>query len=340
MIASSSIWKNLIHPFPLITENTTIPSTELPLSKDFHLLAGDASSRAYWRYRGKDSVIITRYPEYFSKESMKRFLYWQKKYKESGVFVPEIYFFDLDRQVVVQQDVGDVSLQKLVGCSTDVLEKQWLQASLVPLQKILTLKFADYPWTMPAFTVEKLSYEIQNTLNFFVGILQGKEKEKERLFKLWMPLLKKISQLPVVLCHRDYHSKNLMCVDNELAVIDFQDSMLGPIQYDLCSLLDDCYLKYRPKNYQTAMREFFDYAKNAGVYHSSYDDFFQHYHFIKLQRQFKAIGSFCYVWSQRNNVKYLKYISYVMESMKTSFEVLELQELFELKMRVLDIYYE
>ena len=45
-----------------------------------------------------------------------------------------------------------------------------------------------------------------------------------------------------MLCHRDYHSRNLMLHDGSLYIIDFQDARMGPDTYDLVSLLRDSYV--------------------------------------------------------------------------------------------------
>ena len=47
-----------------------------------------------------------------------------------------------------------------------------------------------------------------------------------------------------MLCHRDYHSRNLMLHDGSLYIIDFQDARMGPDTYDLVSLLRDSYVDF------------------------------------------------------------------------------------------------
>ena len=57
---------------------------------------------------------------------------------------------------------------------------------------------------------------------------------------------RELSGEPRVVCHRDYHSRNLMVHDGRLGVIDFQDARLGPDTYDLVSLLRDSYVELEP----------------------------------------------------------------------------------------------
>ena len=311
--------------------------------KNFTLLAGDASSRQYYRYADlprQQSVILTLYPGENTKSSLERYLYWQKKYHDAKLLVPKVIAVDQDSQVVLQEDVGNLVFQSELGNASIEDERNLLHAAISLLPKIRHLQTTDFFTSMPSFNLEKLQFEINHTLKYFIGNYLERKEEIESLQKLWVPLLQRLERLPMHICHRDYHSRNLMCRENKLYIIDFQDSMLGPIQYDLCSLLDDCYIKHRPVNYQSLMREFFEIAVSEKHHSNSYEEFFINYHLVKLQRQFKAIGSFCYVWSDKKNVRYLKYISYVMESLKSSFEILNLPELNSLKEKVFALYYE
>lgn len=310
-------------------------------SDDIFLLAGDASTRSYWRWKKSgQSYIVTQYPEDItSQQSFERYVYWQKKYHDAKIKVPQILEKIQNDGLILQEDIGIDSLQTVLGNSTPERELKLLELCLEPLQKIVSISYKDYEGPMPQFDEKKLQYEINNTLKYFLGQYLEIKNWQEHM-KLWVPILNRISALPKVLCHRDYHSRNLMVKNETIYVIDFQDSMLGPIQYDLCSLLDDCYIKYHPGNYQTLMRKYYKIITEAGVYKSSYDQFFEEYHLVKIQRQYKAIGSFCYVWSTKKSVKYLRYISYVMESIKSSFSVLNQKELIPLQEKVLSSYYE
>ena len=63
----------------------------------------------------------------------------------------------------------------------------------------------------------------------------------------WSAIVEELASEPRVLCHRDYHSRNLMLHDGSLYIIDFQDARMGPDTYDLASLLRDSYVDLTPQ---------------------------------------------------------------------------------------------
>ena len=109
----------------------------------------------------------------------------------------------------------------------------------------------------------------------------------------------------MVLVHRDFHSRNLMIKSDELRMIDYQDSMLGTKLYDLVSLLEDTYfpLKHELKG------ELVEYFKSKiDLSDIGVDNFDSLYDFNSIQRIYKALGSFAYIYHTRDDDRYLKYM--------------------------------
>lgn len=95
---------------------------------------------------------------------------------------------------------------------------------------------------------------------------------------------------PFILMHRDYHSRNLLCIGDKLGIIDFQDAMAGPITYDLASLLRDCYLPW-PKDFSENMALY--YKRNSPVLTQVSDAaFLRWFDFTSIQRHLKALFTF------------------------------------------------
>src|SRR5690606_14878399 len=97
--------------------------------------------------------------------------------------------------------------------------------------------------------------------------------------------------------------------------IDFQDARMGVPQYDLVSLLEDCYYKIDEKNKEKLIDY---YVSEIGLERlgQSKEDFTSLYNAMTLQRVFKAIGSFAYIYEGRKDLRYIKYIGYAMERMR------------------------
>ena len=97
-----------------------------------------------------------------------------------------------------------------------------------------------------AFDVEKLTWELNFFVKHFLEAYRGATFDRRRARgarRASSPaIVEELAAEPRVLCHRDYHSRNLMLHDGQLYIIDFQDARMGPDTYDLVSLLRDSYV--------------------------------------------------------------------------------------------------
>ena len=103
----------------------------------------------------------------------------------------------------------------------------------------------DYPPYRVAFDTDKLSWELEFFYKYFLKQYRGVSPSVEvqrALSQEWSAIVEELAGEPRVLCHRDYHSRNLMLHDGSLFIIDFQDARMGPDTYDLVSLLRDSYV--------------------------------------------------------------------------------------------------
>jgi aminoglycoside/choline kinase family phosphotransferase len=107
-----------------------------------------------------------------------------------------------------------------------------------------------------------------------------------------------------VLCHRDYHSRNLMYHDERLYIIDFQDARMGPDTYDLVSLLRDSYVDL-PEQTVGELMAYFLALKGEP---DQEEAFRVRFDLMALQRNLKALGTFGYQTTARRNPVYIQYI--------------------------------
>ena len=117
-----------------------------------------------------------------------------------------------------------------------------------------------------------------------------------------------------VLCHRDYHSRNLMLHDGSLYIIDFQDARMGPDTYDLVSLLRDSYVDLTPQQVDELIAFFL--ALNGQSTHD--EEFRRRFDLMAVQRNLKALGTFGYMTTSRNNTVYIQYIPRTLAHVKTN----------------------
>ena len=190
---------------------------------------------------------------------------------------------------------------------------------MISLHQIKAERYPDSNFRHLAFDHTKLMQEVDFSLKFFCDhFLQAKlgPKEREVIRSALDNICQKLEHETRVFTHRDYHSRNIMARGSEMAIIDFQDAMMGIPQYDLVSLLDDCYYELNQDNYQHLKNFYWENSlKNSG-HQESFDEFNYLYDLMAIQRTLKAIGSFSYIVTLRNDQRYIKYIGYSFEKLK------------------------
>ncbi|MFZ8934335.1 MAG: aminoglycoside phosphotransferase family protein [Bacteriovoracaceae bacterium] len=279
-------------------------------------LAGDASTRCYYRVNQNDSNIIACWSEMpEGEETFKNFLELNKVFRDHQVPVPEVLSSDINKGVIIQQDLGGVSLNDLFiseGAQVEYLEEAIDNLTLI--HKIPISDYQDRFFTKLKFDRAKFTFELNITLEFFIEKHLGFKNAGE-WSKAFEVLFKRIlDEDKMVLVHRDYHSKNIMVKEGKQFVIDFQDARLGYPQYDLSSLLEDCYFKI-PNNIKQKMIDYYLNKMNIPV-----KTFQKDYDYIAIQRILKALGTFAMMKYKRGKSNYLPYIPYAVENVKAICE--------------------
>ena len=115
--------------------------------------------------------------------------------------------------------------------------------------------------------------------------------------------------------HRDFQSRNIMIKDGAVRIIDFQGGRLGPLGYDLASLLIDPYVSLSPE-FQEAL---FDEYLCELLKWVKYDPlhFREEYMYLSMQRNLQILGAFAFLGKQRNKNFFLQFIPPALISMKT-----------------------
>ena len=277
----------------------------------FHVakLIGDASMRQYFRYTSdsRESFVLAAYPEPFDPEN---FNYKQIYDLLTSIEVPVPRILDLEGElgIVLQEDLGNLTLQEYLMTAAPAQRQERIREAIDYIIRIQGRGSSrvqpGYAAASLAFDREKLDWEFAFFRRHYLGnYRQFEERNFSGLQEECDRIALELSALPRVLCHRDYHVRNLMLFGDRLHVIDFQDARWGPASYDLASLLkDSCELPAREVD------EYLDYfLKNAGL-EVTRDQFQRQFHLMVVQRLFKALGTFGYQVVVRANFIYEQYM--------------------------------
>jgi hypothetical protein len=225
--------------------------------------------------------------------------------------------------VLALEDLGDVTLQAHLGAATPA-EHAALYRQAVAL--IATLQRRGEELRSPAFVsygiafdVEKLTWELDFFIRHFVEAYRGvviSGAARDELRQEFAAIVEELAAEPRVLCHRDYHSRNLMLHHDLLYIIDFQDARMGPDTYDLASLLRDSYVDLPEQTVEELIAYFLalkgETGREAG--------FRRRFDLMALQRNLKALGTFGYQTTARRNPVYIQYIPRTLRYVRNNLE--------------------
>src|SRR5688500_14212974 len=289
-------------------------------------LTGDASDRRYFRVLLADgeSIVLALNAAPFEFDELP-FVNVARLFARMPVPIPTVLGHAADLGVLALTDLGDVTLQAHLGAASPE-EHSALYRQAVTLIATLQRRGAELasPEYLPysvAFDVEKLTWELDFFIKHFLEAYRGvviptaARDELRREFKV---IIEALASEPRVLCHRDYHSRNLMLHQGELYIIDFQDARLGPDTYDLVSLLRDSYVDLPEQTVSELLAYFLALSGRNGEER----EFRERFDVMALQRNLKALGTFGYQTTARRNPVYIQYIPRTLRYVRDNLEQL------------------
>ena len=288
-------------------------------------LTGDASDRRYFRIIPADgpSIVLALHAGPIDFASLP-FASVGELLKRIPLPVPEVLGHSDELGILALQDLGDVTLQAHLGASS-AAEHAALYRQAVALIELLQQRGAElradrYPAYRVAFDVEKLTWELQFFAKHFVEGYRGvalDAAERAALAGEWAAIVDELATEPRVLCHRDYHSRNLMLREGRLYIIDFQDARMGPDTYDLVSLLRDSYVDIADRELDELIA-YFLVLKNYNRSVEADGEFRRRFDLMALQRNLKALGTFGYQTMTRRNTVYIQYMPRTLRYTRTN----------------------
>ena len=252
----------------------------------------DASFRRFFRVRHGDGTLIAidAPPEH---EDLPAYLRVGGRLRALGLNVPQVYYQDTRRGFALVADLGTrLYLQALTPQRVERLYGDALGA-LVTLQT----GGLDEPGFLPAYNRELLTSELELFSVWYVERhlqVRAHARRRPAFATATEVLVTNALAQPQVWVHRDYHSRNLLvCPRHNPGIIDFQDAVLGPVTYDLASLLRDCYVRWSTEQVTDWAKGYFALARQSGVpVGEDENQFLRWFDLMGVQRHLKAIGIF------------------------------------------------
>lgn len=307
-------------------------------------LTGDASTRRYYRLFTPSNSYVVCLDNPQTDESIPHpFVSKQKFLESAGVRVPAIYDAQMARGYILEEDLGDVTFLTHLASINDKDQEYKLYHQVVKqllvLHKLSRDQIEKSALFNLAFDHEKYMQEMDFTFKFFfVHFLKFTDtKITSEIREELNRVCHRLAAQPMVLTHRDFHSRNIMVKGEELIFIDFQDARWGIPQYDLVSLLEDCYYELGTPNRENLKRYYFDNLPASSHGQGNWDTFCQLYNDMLIQRVFKAVGSFAYIYATRQDARYLKYIGFGMEKIRMT--LMNDQRYSKLRKLLFSVYY-
>ncbi len=287
----------------------------------FQEIDPDGSSRRFLRITQKGQPLclaiipasqqVQDYKEAFSTYAIGTHL------QKCGVPVPEIYGWDKDTGIVVVEDLGNCKLFDII--QNDKKKKKpsifetYKQLYRQSLEVLATMQFngkssfdTGWCWDTKKYDVElRFSRESMYFLKAFWNDYLG-EEISEALIEECRDIASVLSGEEVYFLHRDFQSRNIMVKEDRIRIIDFQGARLGPLGYDLASLLIDPYVAL-PEEFQEEMVRFYmDLVKKKYSYDAPL--FQKHYSYLSLQRNLQIVGAFSFLHKKRQKAFFQQYI--------------------------------
>jgi aminoglycoside/choline kinase family phosphotransferase len=293
--------------------------------------SADASFRRYWRATladGHSYIVMDAPPE---REDCRPFVRVAGMLHEAGVHAPRVLAQDLGQGFLLLTDLGTRTY--LEELNPDNAAQLFGDAA----DALLRWQLATRPGTLPPYDEALLRREMNLFPEWYVGRhLQRtlSPAQGEALQTIFRRLVESALAQPVVYVHRDYMPRNLMVCEPNPGVLDFQDAVIGPITYDVVSLMRDAFLSWEEERVLDWTARYWEKAKRAGLpVAADFAEFWRAFEWMGLQRHLKVLGIFARINYRDGKPKYLadtpRFITYASSVSKRYRELAPLARLLD-----------
>jgi len=283
-------------------------SSQFP-HQHFNILpaSADASFRRYFRITtGDRSLIAMDAPP--QQEDCQPFLHVARLFAEAGTHVPTVLAQDLPQGFLLLSDLGNTTYLHALNEGSkedpdkarDIADgKAGDKADLLyrdAIAALLKIQLASEPAVLPEYDEALLLRELNLFPEWYLGRhlqVMPDAKQKMELERVFRKIVDNNLAQPRVFVHRDYHSRNLMVINPNPGIIDFQDAVYGPITYDLVSLLKDAYIRWDEDHILDWVIRYWEQARKLGLPAAQdFADFYRDFEWMGVQRHIKVLGVF------------------------------------------------
>ena len=265
-------------------------------------LRGDGSKRDFWRITSSVSgprfIAMANSPnDDASRRENFAYLMIGKHLHQKGVPVPGIYIHDLKHGWFVMEDMGATSLQDVVSSN-----KRHLPVYKKLLEHLLRMQITgannfDPTWCNQTEHYDRqvmIKYEANYFRDAFLHLYLGLKSQWPELEAPFNHLAETASRADSnFLLHRDFQSRNIMISDGKIGIIDWQGARLGPLGYDLASLLIDPYIDLPHPERNTIFEHYLVLIKEHNAAWT--ESFKRYYPYLAMQRNLQILGAFSYL---------------------------------------------
>jgi aminoglycoside/choline kinase family phosphotransferase len=276
--------------------------------------SADASFRRYFRVTldGQTRIVMDAPPP---QEDCRPFVHVARLLKAAGVHAPEVLAQDLERGFLLLTDLGSKTYLDVLDADNAAALFGDAIAALVKWQ------LATRPGELPPYDEALLRRELALFPDWYVArhlrrtLTPAHQESLQAMFTL---IVRSNLAQPTVFVHRDYMPRNLMLSDPNPGVLDFQDAVVGPISYDIASLMRDAFLSWEEERVIDWTVRYWERARRAGLpVPADFGEFYRDFEWMGLQRHLKVLGIFARINYRDGKPKYLadtpRFVGYVRE---------------------------
>jgi N-acetylmuramate 1-kinase len=283
---------------PLAATHALHPSTLRPAS-------ADASFRRYLRVDAASgtSLIVMDAPP--PQEDVRPFVDIARRIAAAGLHGPRVLACDDVDGFVLLSDLGSKlyldAMRDASAKDADQLMRDAIDALVVWQSKV-------DPTDLPAYDHALLHRELALFPQWCVQREFGRSwspTEQQSWDTVAERLVQRALAQPTVAVHRDWMPRNLMVATPNPAILDFQDAVLGPISYDVASMLRDAFISWDEEREIDWAVRYWTQARAAGLpVREDFSVFWSELEWMGLQRHLKVLGIFCRLKHRDGKPKY------------------------------------